>query len=290
MRITTRSSCLVAYVILLPVLAPSADGRRRDVPADVSFLESGDLPVYPPLARAGLIMGFVRVRVTTGGDRVQTVEHLGSAPAVLKEAAETTLRTWRFQRHEATSFDVTFDFGARAGVDCDRNANAEYVLRLPRSIRILAMPVVYCDVNFGSASAAANQVGPVEPQRLPALPPVVVSGGAMPLYPASARKRGASGDVRLRVQNGGRAIEARSGPTDLADAAVATARTWRFDQWREDSIDVVFRYRLLPKDCTGDDGAETSEIKFPHVVEVAVQDRRGCGSGESSDRTLLPVR
>jgi len=85
---------------------PGSAGAAANNTADSNTLSVGSLnhwatkkvvPVYPPLAKSSGVTGVVRVYVTTDTDgRVVDVSH-SEGPMVLKQAAESAARQWRFQ-------------------------------------------------------------------------------------------------------------------------------------------------------------------------------------------------
>jgi hypothetical protein len=105
------------------------------------MIAGGEIPLYPPLARAAKVQGIVHVKVTTDGARVLTAQ-AGDGHRLLAAAAEENARTWRFARHEPTSFTVTYRYVLDAGADPN---NPTVTLRLPAEVDIYAAPLIIHD-------------------------------------------------------------------------------------------------------------------------------------------------
>lgn len=96
---------------------------------------------------------------------------------------------------------------------------------------------------------------------------VTVSGAGVPTYPTEALAQRLQGDVRLRVADAGRVVDVVSGPDVLVKAAVENVRTWRYDEFRELGVDVLFRYVLDAPECAGERRPMVS-VAFPREVTV----------------------
>src|SRR4051794_33375152 len=62
-------------------------------------------PLYPPLPRMAHIAGTVTLRVVTDGEKVAEVSVVNGQP-MLAKAAQDNVKTWRFMKHEATTFET----------------------------------------------------------------------------------------------------------------------------------------------------------------------------------------
>jgi outer membrane biosynthesis protein TonB len=85
---------------------------------------SASVPLYPRVIRAARIQGDVTLRLSTDGERVSAVEvesgppmlgqaALGQAAlgqAALGQAAKDNVKTWQFEPHTPTNFEVTFHY------------------------------------------------------------------------------------------------------------------------------------------------------------------------------------
>ena len=74
---------------------------------ETPVVKSGEMPLYPPLARQARLEGTVRLEVTTDGVYITKVAPSG-APKLLLDAAEENIRTWRFYKHRPQTFIATF--------------------------------------------------------------------------------------------------------------------------------------------------------------------------------------
>ncbi|MGH9735641.1 MAG: energy transducer TonB [Candidatus Acidiferrales bacterium] len=65
--------------------------------------------VYPAIARSAHVGGPVRLKITTDGHAVSSVEVVDGPPLLVK-AATDNVKTWKFVDHTPGTFEVTFDF------------------------------------------------------------------------------------------------------------------------------------------------------------------------------------
>jgi hypothetical protein len=96
------------------------------------------------------------------------------------------------------------------------------------------------------------------------------------LYPLDLRDAGVSGDVRLQVAADGQ-VTALDGPKALTEAALSNLKTWKWERLPKRGITVTYHYRLLPGDCTGDNGPFVT-ARYPFDVDIAMKRAVPCGS------------
>lgn len=96
----------------------------------------------------------------------------------------------------------------------------------------------------------------IEPARWANQPPVPrVTSVRLPVYPESLRVAGVEGTATVRVSLAGNVVTDTSVtavPSDLAASAVETVRAWRFAGEGKTVSTIQFEYKLLPRDCSGD--------------------------------------
>jgi hypothetical protein len=95
------------------------------------------------------IQGVVCLRVSTDGKRVSSVEVV-SGPPLLARLANDNVKTWLFNPHDPTSFDVTFHYKLLRPTNCDSNCNCEFpeeegvLLQLPTQVDLNAKIQMGC--------------------------------------------------------------------------------------------------------------------------------------------------
>lgn len=113
---------------------------------------SGEMPIYPLLARQARIQAEVQLRVTTDGSRPVSVT-IESGQPMLAKAAQENVKTWAFLKHEPTSFETHFSYTLTESASCDPALpeNGRVLLELPGRVEITA-PAHWqyeCDPNWG---------------------------------------------------------------------------------------------------------------------------------------------
>ena len=118
-------------------------------PAQFPTVVGVQVPVYPKILRAAHYDGVVRLRVSTDGRRAVTIDQI-SGQAMLVKAAAENVKTWEFEQHKPTSFEVLFRFRLLPST-CDSECNCStveppsVVLRLPTEVEITAPTLMTCD-------------------------------------------------------------------------------------------------------------------------------------------------
>jgi outer membrane biosynthesis protein TonB len=131
-----------ALVVFSLCVGTSASPGEQSI-APPPTVASASVPFYPPLPRSARIEGSVRLRVSTDGKRVSRIEVEGGPP-MLVPASEDNVRTWQFNDHSPTTFEVTFVFKMLPESDCEMD-NGTVILRLPTEVQIIAKGIRTCD-------------------------------------------------------------------------------------------------------------------------------------------------
>jgi len=110
---------------------------------------SASVPFYPELARQTRAQGVVTLRLSTDGKRVVIIDS-ANGPALLVEAAKENVKTWQFDAHAPTSFEVTFRYRLLVP-ECDSQCRCEaaekdsVLLQLPTNVELTAKTLLTCD-------------------------------------------------------------------------------------------------------------------------------------------------
>ena len=136
-----RVSSTVVLMILCGMLPLSSLAQKAD--QELPLVIAGNLPLYPIMARAARIQGVVKIKVTTDGKKVTSVETESGPPMLVKFAKENIL-TWNFAEHKPTTFVTTFDYVIEGPAQCDYSNDA-LALNLPLEARISAKGLETCD-------------------------------------------------------------------------------------------------------------------------------------------------
>lgn len=127
---------------LIAILGVSAALLAQDAQPTqkLPVVKSGDMPFYPPLLRIAQVEGEVDLRVTTDGLGVVSVtSEYGNL--LLAKAAQDNVRTWKFEKHDPTSFSTVFSYHivkelVTYSCDPDVPDNGTVVLKLPATVDI----------------------------------------------------------------------------------------------------------------------------------------------------------
>jgi TonB family protein len=150
-------NCFVGQFAVLTLLVAIAEGQASSKPSDAVAQQArtvmptvASVPLYPRVIRAARIQGDVVLRVSTDGRRVFAVE-LKSGPPMLAEAAKDSVKTWQFEPHTPTSFEVTFHYKLLLPTKCDSECNCDseekesMLLQLPTNVDVSAKVPSICD-------------------------------------------------------------------------------------------------------------------------------------------------
>jgi hypothetical protein len=128
-------------LVVLAVALPSAIAQG---PSDIlPKIVQHDEPMYPPLARQTRISGDVRMEFSTNGESVTDVV-VESGHPLLRPAAESNVRTWKFASQTPGKFHVIFRYKLASG-------GTEITFpESPSIVQIEAPPVLISDVPCSS--------------------------------------------------------------------------------------------------------------------------------------------
>ena len=142
-----RSGLITAFLLL--AASSAAQDKPVGVKASLPKIASASVPFSPPLARQTHIDGAVTLRVSTDGQHVSAVE-AGSGHRLLVNAAKENVKTWQFEPHTPTSFEVEFHYRllpikCDAECACDSEERESVLLHLPANAEISAKGYMTCD-------------------------------------------------------------------------------------------------------------------------------------------------
>ena len=128
-------------LIMLSGMVSSAFAQKAG--QAVPLLSAGTMPLYPRMALASHVQGVVKIRVTTDGKKVSSLE-TESGPAMLVAAAKENILTWRFYAHKPMTFVTMFEYVIEEPAKCDFG-NSVAVLKLPLDVRVSTNGLKTCD-------------------------------------------------------------------------------------------------------------------------------------------------
>jgi len=135
-----------AGVLVLFILgAIMAVGQQKPLPSVIS----ASVPLYPRTPQMAHIEGAVRLRISTDGNRVVSVEVQSGQP-MLTQAAQDNVKTWQFEQHSPTTFEATFHYKllpskCDAECNCDSAEKPSVLLHLPTDVEVNAKELMVCD-------------------------------------------------------------------------------------------------------------------------------------------------
>jgi hypothetical protein len=132
-------SILVLFALGLGANMSTAQQAKEQLPR----VASAGVPLYPRTPRIAHIDGVVRLRLSTDGKRVSAIE-VESGQPMLAKAAQENVKTWEFEEHSPTTFEVTFRYKILPQSECDID-NGTVLLRLPTEVEVSAKGVQTCD-------------------------------------------------------------------------------------------------------------------------------------------------
>lgn len=104
----------IGPALLLAVSLVDAQALPASAPQTLPLLVSAEVPLYPVLALAARLSGTVRVKLQVNNGVVVNTETNSSAHMILVNAAEKTVRTWRFASDATGAFELTFIYQLEA--------------------------------------------------------------------------------------------------------------------------------------------------------------------------------
>lgn len=132
-------------LFILGMGATMAVGQQKPLPS----VTSASVPLYPRTLQMAHIEGVVRLRISTDGNRVASVEVQSGQP-MLAEAAKDNVKTWQFEAHAPTTFETTFRYKllpAKCDAECNCNSveKPSVLLQLPSDVEVNAKELIVCD-------------------------------------------------------------------------------------------------------------------------------------------------
>jgi TonB family protein len=132
-------------LFILGIGAIRVVGQQKPVPS----VASASVPLYPRTPQMAHIEGVVRLRISTDGNRVASVE-IQSGQPMLVRAAQDSVKTWQFEPHTPTTFETTFRYKllpskCDAECNCDSGEKPSVLLRLPSDVEVNAKELMVCD-------------------------------------------------------------------------------------------------------------------------------------------------
>lgn len=131
----------VGLTTILGGTLPPALGQEAN--QELPVVASASVPFYPRTPLLAHIQGIVKIRVTTDGKKISSLE-VESGPPMLAKAAEENIRSWQFEEHKPMKFLVTFEYAIEEPVGCTTN-NETVVLHMPLDVHVSAKGVHACD-------------------------------------------------------------------------------------------------------------------------------------------------
>jgi TonB family protein len=132
-------------LFILGMGAIVAIGQQKPLPSVIS----ASVPFYPRIPQQAHIDGVARLRISTDGNRVASVE-VESGQPMLAQAAQENVKTWQFEQHSPTTFEVTFRYRllpskCDAECNCDSAEKPSVLLQLPTDVEVNAKELMVCD-------------------------------------------------------------------------------------------------------------------------------------------------
>jgi Gram-negative bacterial TonB protein C-terminal len=131
---------MLPFTLLLALaLAPNTSVAQQPK-EPVPVVSSASVPLYPRIPLVAQITGVVRLRISTDGKHVTTME-MESGQPILANAAEENIKTWQFEPHKPTTFETTFTYKllpmtCDAKGQCNGRENDEVLLHFPTNVQI----------------------------------------------------------------------------------------------------------------------------------------------------------
>lgn len=137
------TGALVLFIMAMGAIM--AIGQQKPLPSVVS----ASVPLYPRITQQAHIEGVVRLRISTDGNRVASVE-VESGQPMLAQAAQENVKTWQFEQHSPTTFEVTFRYRllkskCDAQCNCGAAEKPSVLLQLPTDVEVNAEELMVCD-------------------------------------------------------------------------------------------------------------------------------------------------
>lgn len=138
------TGALVLFIVGMGAIM--AIGQQKPLPSVIN----ASVPFYPRVPQQAHIEGVVRLRISTDGNRVRSVE-VESGQPMLAQAAQENVKTWQFEPHTATTFETTFHYKllpSKCDAECNNCDSVEkpsMLLQLPGDVEVNAKELMVCD-------------------------------------------------------------------------------------------------------------------------------------------------
>jgi hypothetical protein len=126
-----KAICGIIYLIAI-ISCTSPEWQPPKCPSVASL----DVPLYDALSMMKNIEGAVRIKVVTNGYTV-TETQIESGQVNLARAAISNLMTWKFRKHNPTSFTVTYKYKLTGKSTRPPEIPAVIILRLPTEVEVI---------------------------------------------------------------------------------------------------------------------------------------------------------
>ena len=152
-RRLTRILLVLAFLVAA-VSDSRVRGSQDPKPSSTDFLlQSGAIPIYPPIPRSARMAGTVEIAVTVQRGEVVRTDAKSSAHQMLIDTAVANVKTWKFSIDTNGAFTTRYVYELEPETSKVENARIE--MQVPHFVKITARPVVVCfdcgGVNRGRA-------------------------------------------------------------------------------------------------------------------------------------------
>jgi hypothetical protein len=136
---------ILLILALLVVAVSDIRVRGNQEPQRTSsdfLLQSGAIPIYPPIPRSARMAGTVEIVVTVERGDVVRADPKSSAHQTLVDAAVANVKTWKFSSDTNGTFTTRYVYVIEPETTEAENPRIE--MQVPHLVKITARPVVVC--------------------------------------------------------------------------------------------------------------------------------------------------
>lgn len=134
---------LVLALLVVAVSDTRVRGNQDPLRTSIDFLlQSGAIPIYPPIPRSARMAGTVEIVVTVERGDVVRADPKSSAHQTLVDAAVANVKTWKFSNDTNGTFTTRYVYVLEPETTAVENPRIE--LQLPQLVKITARPIVVC--------------------------------------------------------------------------------------------------------------------------------------------------
>jgi hypothetical protein len=141
-----RMTRVLLVLALLVVAVSDTRVRGNQIPQGTStgfLLQSGAIPIYPPIPRSARMAGTVEIVVSVQRGGVVKADAKSSANQMLVDAAVANVKTWKFSNDTNGTFTTQYVYILAPETTTVENPRIE--MQLPQLVKITAGPVVVCN-------------------------------------------------------------------------------------------------------------------------------------------------